>query len=80
MNKTKYLMNPIKMGLVMGLLTTLIGCVVVGGGGYYRDGYYDDGGIFLFGGGHDGGREVHEYSHRGFESRGEAHPGGGGRR
>jgi len=32
--------------------------------------------MYLFGGDYDGGRYVHNYSHRGFESRGAAHFGG----
>ena len=71
-------MNPIKMGLMMGLLMALFGCVIAGGGGYYHGGYYDDRDGYLFGGGHDNGRDVHNYSRRGFASRGAAHPGGAG--
>jgi hypothetical protein len=32
--------------------------------------------VYLFGGGYDHGRDVHNYSHRGAESRGAAHSGG----
>jgi len=77
MNRVKYLVYPFKIGLVICLLTTLIGCATYGGGGYYSNGYYDDGDGYLFGGGYDHRRDVHNYSHRGFESRGAAHSGGG---
>jgi hypothetical protein len=49
-----------------------------GNGCYYNNGdYCNDGGVYLFGGGYDNRRDVHNYSHRGFESRGRAHSGGG---
>jgi len=78
MNKAKYLIYPIKIGLVIGLLSALTGCATYGGGGYYSNGYYDDGDGYLFGGGYDNGRDVHHYSQRGSASRGAAHPAGGG--
>ena len=86
MNKTNDLVNRIKIGLMIGLLTALTGCVGFWGSGpgYYNDGGYYDGtvivsepDVFLFGGGYDRGRDVHNYSHRGSESRGAAHPSGG---
>ena len=72
------------IGLVTGWLLAISGCWWGGGGG----GYYDGGvvvaepDVYLFGGGYDHGRDVHNYSHRGAESRGAAHAGGnhGGRR
>jgi hypothetical protein len=30
--------------------------------------------VYVFGGGYEGGRDVHDYSHRGSESRAVAHP------
>jgi hypothetical protein len=49
-----------------------------GNGCYYNNGdYCNDGGVYLFGGGYDHRRDVHDYSHRGFESRERAHSGGG---
>ena len=79
----KVAMNPalgpvdrIKIGLVLALLTTLMGCVGVG---YVDRGY---GGmvvvpgpdIYVFGGSYERGRDVHDYSHRGVVSRAAAHP------
>jgi hypothetical protein len=56
-------------------------CGTYGSGCYYNNGYgcncNDYGEGYLFGGGYDRGRDVHNYSHRGFESRGAAHSGGG---
>ena len=54
-------------------------CGMYGSGCYYNNGCYcnNDGEGYLFGGGYDRGRDVHNYSHRGFESRGAAHSGGG---
>jgi len=72
------LVYPVKIGLAIGLLTTLIGCATYGGGGYYSNGYYDDGDGYLFGGGYDNGRDVHKFSQRGSASRGAAHPASGG--
>jgi hypothetical protein len=79
MNKTKCLVDQIKIGLLIGLLASLTGCATYGGGPYY------DGGVvvaepdeYLFGGSYDNGRDVHNYSHRGSASRGAAHAGGGG--
>ena len=77
MGKLKSQVDRIKIGLVIGLLVSLIGC-----GGYYGPGYYDGGvvvsepDVYLFGGGYDRGRDVHNYSHRGSVSRGAAHSGG----
>ena len=58
-----------------GVLATFTGCV-----GYVDGGGVDVGGpdVFLFGGGHDRGRDVHAYSDRGHASRAVAHGGGGG--
>jgi len=78
MNRTTSVVNQMKMGLVAGLLTGLLGCLMYGGEGYYHDGFYDGGGGILFVGGYDHGRDVHRYSQRGSASRGAAHPGGGG--
>ena len=72
------LVYPVKIGLAIGLLTTLIGCATYGGGVYYSNGYYDNGDGYLFGGSYDNGRDVHNYSQRGSASRWAAHPGGGG--
>lgn len=78
MNKSKYLVNQVKIGLLIGLLVSLTGCATYGGGPYY------DGGVvvaepdeYLFGGSYDNGRDVQNYSQRGSASRGAAHAGGG---
>ena len=82
MNKANGSVDRIKIGLVIGLLTVLTGCAGYWGGGYYNDGGYYDGtvvvsepDVYLFGGGYDRGRDVHNYSQRGSASRGAAHPG-----
>ena len=70
----------IKIGLGVALLAALMGCV---GAGYVDGGY---GGavivpgpdVYVLGGGHERGRDVHAYSNRGVASRAAAHPGGGG--
>jgi hypothetical protein len=67
----------IKIGLQIALLAIFTGCV----------GYVDGGpgeavvvagppDVYFFGGGYERGRDVHVYSHRGFESRAVAHPAG----
>jgi hypothetical protein len=77
-NKGNGLLNRGKIGLGLALVTALTGCVgyVGGGGGVVVSG--PD--AYVFGGGYERGRDVHDYSHRGFASRAIAHPGGGGRR
>ena len=78
MNKMKGLVEQIKLGLVVGLLTALTGCATFGYGGYYGDTVVVPGpDMYLFGGDYDMGRNVHSYSHRGSESRRVAHPSGG---
>jgi len=82
MNNAKGLVNRIKVGFGIVLVASLTGCAgyVDGGygGGYGDYGGYDGGSdIYLFGGGYDRGRDVQAYSHRGSESRGAAHFGGG---
>ena len=81
MNKAEGPVNRVKIGLMIGLLATLSGCAGFWGAGYY----YGDAVVvsapvpdmYLFGGDFERGRDVHNYSHRGSESRGAAHPGGG---
>ena len=93
MNKSNFLIDRIKIGLGITLLGALTGCgghMDDGYNGYDRyDGYngygyfgsYDDEGpnpdLYLFGGGYERGRDVHNYSRRGFGSRGSGHFGGG---
>ena len=81
MNKANGPVERIKIGFVIGLLATLTGCAGLWGGGYY--GYYGDAVIvsepdmYLFGGDYYRGRDAHNYSYRGSESRGAARPSGG---
>ena len=76
MNYMKFSLLPLVL-----LLMTLTGCATYGGGDYYTDDVVEtDPGLYLFGGGYDRGRDVHNYSQRGFASRAVAHPGGGGAR
>ena len=76
MNKTNDPVNRIKIGLGIALLATLTGCVgwVDGGGGYGGVVVAPEPDFYFFGGGYDRGRDVHDYSHRGHESREVAHP------
>lgn len=81
MNKTNGQVKRIKIGLVIWLLAALTGCAGFWSGGYY---YGDEvmvpgPDMFLFGDDYYRGREVHNYSHRGSESRSAAHHSGGGR-
>ena len=80
MNTMNVLINRIKIGLGIAVLTALTGCIgVVGGDGYYDDGGYVGGWWWGGGGrGYDRGHDVHGYSARGAASRGVAHGGGGG--
>ena len=67
----------LKIGLGTALVATVTGCVSYVGGGYGGEvmvpGPPD---VFIFGGGYERGRDVRNYSHRGYESRAVAHPGG----
>ena len=78
MNKAKGLVDRIKIGLLIGLLTALTGCAGYGGEPYY---YGDtvvvsEPDMYVFGGYYDNGRDAHNYSHRGSQSRGAVHHGG----
>lgn len=77
---TKTLADRIKIGLAVAALTALTGCVgwVGGGGGYGEVVVAPEPDVYLFGGGHERGRDVRDYSHRGAESHAVAHPGNGG--
>lgn len=79
MNKANGPVDRIKLGLGIAVLAALTGCVGYVDGGYVDGGY--GGGvvvaepdIYVFGGGYERGRDVHEYSHRGVASRASAHP------
>jgi hypothetical protein len=83
-NKPNGPFGRIKIGLGIAVLAALTGCVGFVDGGYVDGGY--GGGVvvaepdvYLFGGGYDRGREVHDYSHRGGVSRAVAHPASSGR-
>lgn len=79
MKKVCGLLDLIKIGVGIALLTTLVGCVGYVDGGYGGGGVVAQPDLFLFGGGYyDRGRDVHAYSQRGGESRAAAHSGGGG--
>jgi len=80
MKKANSLVDRIKIGLAIAVLSSLTGgCVGFEGGGY-SGGVVVAGppDVVLFGGGYDRGRDVHGYSQRGSESRAVAHTGGGG--
>ncbi len=78
MNKANALVDRIKIGLGIVLLATLTGCIGWVGGGYGGEVVVPGPDLFLFGGGYDRGRDVHNYSQRGVASRAAAHPSGGG--
>jgi len=80
MNKAKTWFYPVIIGLGTALLVTLTGCVgyVDGGGGYMAPVIVPGPDLFFYGGDYRRGRDVHFESRRGAESRGVAHPGGGG--
>jgi len=75
MNKANGSMGWIGIGLAIACLVIVMGC----GGYVVGEGYYGETVVvpepdqYLFGGVYFDGREAHNYSHRGFESRGEAH-------
>jgi hypothetical protein len=78
MNKANALVDRIKVGLGVALVVTLTGCVGYVDGGYGGGVVVGEPDVFLFGGGYDRGRDVHNYSQRGSVSRAAAHPSGGG--
>jgi hypothetical protein len=77
-NLANGLVDLIKIGLGMAALAALTGCIGVadgGGGGYYGGAVVvAEPDMYVFGGGYERGRDVHDYSHRGVESRAVAHP------
>jgi len=84
MNKTNGPVDRIKVGLGIALLAILTGCVGYVDGGYGGAVVVAEPDVYVFGGGYyERGRDVHEYSHRGSESRAVAHraarPNGGER-
>ncbi len=79
MSEARARISRIKLGLAIAALAvftgSLTGCVGYADGGYGGPDYGPD--VYLFGGGYDRGGDVHNYSHRGAESRSVAHSGGG---
>ena len=86
MNKANGAVDRIKIGLTVALVAVLTGCVGYVDGGYGGSAVVvSEPDVYVFGGGYERGRDVHDYSHRGAESRTVAHPaprsaphGGGG--
>jgi hypothetical protein len=80
MKKIDRWVDRLEIALVLVVLAGLTGCVgwVGGGGGYGGVVVAPEPDVYLFGGGYDRGREVHDYSHRGAESHAVAHPASGG--
>jgi hypothetical protein len=78
MNKAKGLVGRVTLALGIAVLaaTALTGCLgfVGGGGDYGGEVVVPEPDLVIFGGGYDRGRDVHDYSHRGHESREVAHP------
>jgi len=77
MNKANGPLDRIKIGLGVAALAAVMGCVGYVDGGYGGAVVVPGPDVYLFGGGYDRGRDAHDYSHRGSESRAVAHPGGG---
>ena len=74
MNKPNASVKRIKIGLLIGLLAVLTGCAAFWGEGYYSDAVIvSEPDMYLFGGDYYRGRDEHNYSHRGSESRRVAH-------
>ena len=75
MNQANGSVDRIKIGLGIALLASLMGCVGYVDGGYYGGPVVVPGpNVYFWGGDYDRGRDVHIYSHRGYESRAVAHP------
>jgi hypothetical protein len=75
MKKTNGPVDRIKMMVGVALLAVLTGCVGYVDGGYNGAVVVAEPDVYVFGGGYyERGRDVHDYSHRGSESRAVAHP------
>jgi len=68
----------IKIGLGIALLAAVTGCVGYVDGGYGGAVVVPGPDLYFYGGSYERGRDVRDYSHRGFESRAVAHPVGRG--
>jgi hypothetical protein len=66
----------IAIGVAIVLMATLVGCVGYVDGGYGGAVVVGGPEVTVFGGGFERGREVHEYSRRGGDSRAAGHSGG----
>ena len=74
MNMPNGSVDRIKIGLGIALLAALTGCMGYVGGGYGGAVAVPVPDMYFYGGSYERGRDVHEYSHRGVESRAAAHP------
>jgi hypothetical protein len=75
MNTTNGPIDRIKTGLGIALLAALMGCVGYVDGGYSGAVVVPGPDVYVFGGGYyERGRDAHDYSRRGSESRAVAHP------
>jgi hypothetical protein len=74
MNKMKSPVNRIKTALGIALAAVLTGCVGYVDGGYGGAVIVPEPDVYVFGGGYERGRDVHDFSRRGSESRAVAHP------
>jgi hypothetical protein len=79
MDKLNRPITGIKTGLVAAAIAVLTGCVGYVEGGYGAAVVVPAPDVYVFGGVYERRHEVHEYSRRGNESRGYAHPERGGR-
>ena len=77
MNRSSSSIDRVKIGLVVVLFMSFIGCA-----GYWDGGYYGPvvpgAGVYFYDDYHERGPVVYNYSHRGHESHESAHHGGGG--
>lgn len=78
LNHAKGPVHWLELGLGIMLLAALTGCVGYVEGGYVGPVVVPGPDLFFWGGGYEGGHEVHAYSHRGYESRAVARPFRGG--
>ena len=80
-NRCAHSVYPLRLGVGVLLLASLVGCVGYADGGYGGGALIVPGpDFYFFGGGYEHGREIHEYHDRGAHSREVAHPRGRGDR
>lgn len=75
MNNANGAVDRIKVGLGIGLLAALTGCIGYVDGGYVEPAIWPEPPVVFLGGFYERGHDVHAYSHRGAESRAIAHRG-----